>query len=239
MSKKIIVALDFPTLEKAARMSELLGDSFDYKVGMELCTAAGVPEVLDHVGASETFLDLKFHDIPNTVEGASAAASRHGVKMFNVHCLGGKEMMHAAVKGREKVFVETKGHRSLVLGVTVLTSHSEASVKAALKAIGVDATLSIEKIVAQLAILAYGSGLDGVVCSPHEIKVVREAVVDKDFLIVTPGIRSKNALPDDQSRTLTVGEALELGANHLVIGRPITGVENPLEAAEGFLAEAG
>jgi orotidine-5'-phosphate decarboxylase len=122
MDKRIIVALDFPALSEASRISQALGDRFGYKVGKELNTAAGTPQVLDGIGAKETFLDLKFHDIPNTVAGAVRAAAKHGVWMLNVHCLGGEEMMRAAVEAANNVARDT-GHRALIIGVTILTSH--------------------------------------------------------------------------------------------------------------------
>ncbi len=233
MDKRIIVALDFPTLDQAARMSELLGDQFCYKVGKELNTAAGTPDVLEAIGARETFLDLKYHDIPNTVAGAVRAAARQGVWMLNLHISGGEAMMRAAVKARDEVFTET-GHRTLVIGVSVLTSLDSDS----LKDIGIYNELPIPEKVRLMALLAWKSGLDGVVCSPQEIQIVRKAVPDEQrFSIVTPGIRESGTPPDDQQRTLTAREAVDLGATHPVIGRPIIKASDPIEAAEKFLRE--
>lgn len=230
MDKRIIVALDFPTLNQASRMSELLGDRFGYKIGMQLNAAAGTPVVLDAVGTSETFLDLKFKDIPNTVAGAVEAAAQKGVWMMNLHIDGGIPMMQAAVKARDAVQKRT-GHRSLLIGVTVLTSLDDN----ALEALGIYAEMPVVEMVTELSIRACVSGLDGVVCSPQEIEKVRKAVPSQKFLIVTPGIRANDAPSDDQRRTMTASEAIDRGATHLVIGRPITQAENPQEAAEKIL----
>lgn len=230
MDKQIIVALDFPTLRDATRMSELLGDRFGYKVGMELNTAAGTPQVLDDTGAWRTFLDLKFHDIPNTVAGAVRAAARQGVWMLNVHCQGGLAMMQAAAQARDEVFKAT-GHRTLVIGVTMLTSLDDE----AAEEMGIYREMSMKERVRRLAVHAYKAGLDGVVSSPQEIMVVRDAIPDEKFKIVTPGIRSKDAPPDDQKRTMEARQAIDIGASYLVIGRPITQAPDPLEAAEKFL----
>ena len=230
--KNILVALDFPSLDRASALVRRLRGKTGFKVGMELNTAAGTPAVVEMTG-EDVFLDLKFHDIPNTVAGAVKAASLHGVKMLNVHCLGAPAMLKAARAAADEVFLRTKGYRPLLIGVTILTSHDLPS----LAAIGIDCTLSIEEIVRRLTILAVESGLDGVVCSPKEIATVRNTVCDDEFIIVTPGIRKKNAEPDDQRRTMTAREAIDLGANYLVIGRPITEDPNPVEAAEQFIWE--
>ena len=237
MAGRILVALDFPSLDKARTIARLLQGKTGFKVGMELNTAAGTPEVIRAVGSKNVFLDLKYHDIPNTVAGAVKAAAIHRVKMLNVHCLGGKPMMEAANNAAIETEVETKGtYRPLVIGVAILTSHDRAS----LVSIGIDPNLSMEEIVSKLTILAAESGLDGVVCSPKEIRTVRRAVRDNKFLIVTPGIRKNTDPPDDQKRTMTAREAVDLGSNHLVIGRPITKYNDPaevVEAAERFIAE--
>jgi len=233
MDKRIIVALDFPTLGEASRMSALLGDRFGYKVGMQLNAAAGTPVVLDAVGAGKTFLDLKFKDIPNTVAGAVEAVAQQGVWMMNLYIDGGEKMMEAAVKARDKVFLRT-GHRSLLLGVTMLTSLDEN----ALVELGIyREKMTLKEIVVQLAKIADQAGLDGAVCSPQEIEAVRRAVPHDHFKIVAPGIRGKDALADDQKRTMPAREAIELGATHLVIGRPITASPDPAGALENFLRE--
>ncbi|MDO8715356.1 MAG: orotidine-5'-phosphate decarboxylase [Dehalococcoidales bacterium] len=229
--KRILVALDFPTLDKASALVQRLRSKTGFKAGMELCTAEGVPAVVEATG-EDVFLDLKFDDIPNTIAGAVKAAARHHVKMLNVHCSGGPAMK-AARQAADEVFVNTNGYRPLLIGVTVLTSHTRES----LAAIGIDPNLSIEELVTKRAILAMESGLDGVVCSPQEIKAVRKAVCDEGFLIITPGIRGKDAPPDDQKRTMTAREAVDLGANYLVIGRPITNDPEPEAAADRFIEE--
>ena len=230
---RILVALDFPTLEKAMVVATPLRGKTGFKVGMQLNTAAGSPAVIAALGR-DVFLDLKFHDIPNTVAGAALAAGYLGVKMFNVHCLGGKLMMEAAVKAAHSILIDVPGYRPLVIGVTILTSHDEAS----LTAIGIDPMMSMEAIVRRLTIMAMESGLDGVVCSPHEILTVKRVVPRGDnFLIITPGIRKSTDPPDDQKRTMTAREARDLGADYLVIGRPITNAADPVAAAEEFIAE--
>lgn len=230
--KRILVALDVPSLDKASAIAKPLRDKVGFKVGMELNTAAGTPSVIEAIGR-DVLLDLKFHDIPNTVAGAVKAAALHQVRMLNVHCLGGKAMMAAARAAANQVFVETKTYRPLVIGVTILTSHDRAS----LTSIGIDPNLSMEEIVRKLAILASESGLNGVVCSPKEIVMVKRTVRDEGFIVVTPGIRKNTDPPDDQKRTMSAREAIDLGASYLVIGRPITQAADPVEAAEQFIAE--
>lgn len=230
--KSILVALDFPSLSKAAAIANPLRGKVGFKVGMELNTAAGTPAVVAEIG-EDVFLDLKFHDIPNTVAGAVKAAAQHRVRMLNVHCLGGKAMMKAARTAVGEIFVKTNSYRPLIIGVTILTSHDRTS----LDAIGIDPFLPMQEIVKKLTILAMESGLDGVVSSPKEIATIRRTVCDDGFIIVTPGIRKSTDPPDDQKRTLSAREAIDLGASYLVIGRPITQAANPVEAAEQFIAE--
>ncbi len=233
MDKRIIVALDFPNTPRAEKLLEDLKDlPLKYKVGMELNTAGGTQAVVNEVGARNTFLDLKFHDISNTVAGAARAAASRNFWMFNLHTSGGIEMMKAAVQSRNEV-QSAIGHRARILGVTVLTSLDAK----ALEALGIYNETPLSEKVRLLALAALESGLDGVVCSPQEIKIVREAIPDENFLIVTPGIRDNNAPPDDQKRTMTAREAIDAGATHLVIGRPITQAPEPKEAAQKFLKE--
>ena len=229
---RILVALDCNSLHTAYSIAEPLRGMVGFKVGLELNTAVGTANVVGAIG-KDVFLDLKFHDIPNTGANAVKAAALHRVRMLNVHCMGGKTMMQAARTAADEVFVGTKVYRPLVIGVTILTSHDRAS----LADIGIDPTLSMEKIVGKLAILAAESGLDGIVCSPREIAIVRKAVCDDTFIIVTPGIRSRGAKPDDQKRTMTAREAVDLGADYLVIGRPITEAPDPVAATKEFLEE--
>lgn len=220
----VFVALDVPTRNEALELArKLRGEVGGFKIGLELFCSVG-PEIVEEIGASQTFLDLKFHDIPNTVRGASRAVARLGAMIFNVHCLGGSEMMRAAVEAAREENASTR-----VIGVTILTSHDAAS----LAKIGLHE--EPQHAVSRLALLARQSGLDGVVCSPKEIAAVRRECGD-DFLIVTPGIRPPSATrTDDQKRTLAPREALQAGADWLVVGRPITGAPDVVQAARDIL----
>lgn len=231
-AERILVALDFPTILAAATMmSQLRGTGVGSKVGLRINVAAGTPAVLETVGEG-TFLDLKFKDIPKTVADAVEAAARQGVKMMNVHCMGGFAMMKAAAEAAHKVSTLTGRRRSLIVGVTILTSLDRTN----LTDLGIASHLTMEEVVTQLAIMAKDAGLDGVVCSPKEIAAVRKAC-GPDFIIVTPGIRGKNDAPDDQKRTLTAAEAIALGATYLVIGRPITESGDPKARTLEFIEE--
>ena len=233
MKDKIIVALDVPTREAAMEIVNELQDSVGaYKVGMELYNATG-PAILADIAAAggRVFLDLKFHDIPNTVAGAARTVSRLGVFMFNVHCSGGGAMMRTAA---EALTAETQANgqeKPLLIGVTVLTSMSEAELQGEL---GVSRAMGAQ--VTALAQLAQSSGLDGVVCSPLEIELIRKAC-GKDFVIVTPGIRPRSAASDDQKRIMTPAEAVRLGADYLVIGRPITKAPDRRQAVADIVKE--
>ncbi len=220
----IFVALDVSSADEAVWLADTLrGAVGGFKIGLELFCAAG-PSIVEEIGAPDVFLDLKFHDIPNTVRGVSRVAARLGAKIFNVHCLGGRDMMRAAVEAAREENASTR-----IIGVTILTSHDAAS----LAQIGLHE--EPQHAVSRLALLARESGLDGVVCSPQEIEMVRRECGD-DFLIVTPGIRPKSAAPaDDQKRVLAPREALDAGANWLVVGRPITAAPDPLQAARDLL----
>jgi orotidine-5'-phosphate decarboxylase len=231
MRNPIIVALDVPSAEEALKLAEaLMPVAGGFKVGSELFAGAGpaVVRQLRQLGAP-VFLDLKFHDIPNTVAKAVAAAVQLDVQMLTVHTLGGADMLKAA----EQVAQESAwrlGHTPpLVLGVTVLTSLDGN----ALSEIGLDPNVSRQ--VRRLTNMANKAGLRGLVCSPREVAEVRQ-MVPTSTQLVTPGIRAESDSPDDQKRTLTPREALALGANWLVIGRPICAAENPREAAERILA---
>ena len=231
MKDKLIVALDVPTLEAAVGLVRQLSSVVSwFKVGLELFTSEGpraFREVFD-VGAQSIFFDSKFHDIPNTVGGAARAAARHGVTMFNVHALGGVEMMHAALEAAEQTMGAT---RPKVIGVTMLTSIDQQTMNRELCISG-----TVETNVVHLARLAQRAELDGVVCSPQEIAAVRAACGD-GFLIVTPGVRPAWAAKGDQRRVLTPAEAVAAGADYIVVGRPITHASNPAEAAERVLSE--
>jgi orotidine-5'-phosphate decarboxylase len=232
MRNPIIVALDVPTAEAALRLVERLAPvAGGFKVGKELFTRAG-PDVVRRIRGlgAPVFLDLKFHDIPNTVAKAVAAAVDLDVQMLTVHASGGMEMLKAAEQAAQAGAAKLGCAPPLVLGVTVLTSLDSD----ALREIGLDPDVSRQ--VRRLATMARQAGLRGLVCSPREVAEVRQ-LVPASMELVIPGIRSQTAPADDQKRTLTPREALALGANWLVIGRPITAAEDPRAAAEQILAE--
>ena len=228
----ILVALDVESAARAVELADTLrGSVGGFKIGKQLFTAAGPAMVRELTSRGDrVFLDLKFHDIPNTVAGAVQSAVSTGAWMVNVHASGGSAMMTAAAEAAAKAASKATQQRPLVIGVTVLTRMTDA----ALKEIGVGAPL-LDHVV-HLAKLARSSGLDGVVASPQEVRAIRGAC-GPDFLIVTPGIRPADQQgKDDQARTMTPAEAIEAGATHLVIGRPITGAPDPRAAAEKILA---
>ena len=223
-NKRVIVALDFPDADAALALAARLDPKLcRVKVGKELFTAAG-PAVVSrlHERGFEVFLDLKFHDIPNTVAGACRAAAALGVWMVNVHASGGEAMLRAA---REALATATRP--PLLIGVTILTSLSASD----LARVGFQG--SPEENVERLARLAHGCGLDGVVCSALEAPRLR-AAFGPAFLLVTPGIRLEGAASDDQSRVVTPREALRLGADYLVIGRPIAQARDPAATLESI-----
>jgi orotidine-5'-phosphate decarboxylase len=228
--KRLIFALDVDGMAKAERWAELLAPHVGmFKVGKQLFTASGpavVKTVLDRGG--EVFLDLKYHDIPTTVAMASIEAARLGVSLFNLHALGGYEMMARTVDALEKGF--PGGRSTRVLAVTILTSSNEETLR------GVGIELPVPDMVVKLALLAKRAGIDGVVASPLEIPLIREACGD-DFLIVTPGVRPAFASSDDQKRVMTPAEAINAGASYLVIGRPISAAQEPIRAAEAIISE--
>lgn len=228
----ILVALDVESAAKAVELADLLrGSVGGFKIGKQLFTAAGPSMVRELTSRGDrVFLDLKFHDIPNTVAGAVQSAVSTGAWMVNVHASGGSAMMKAAGESARKTAEKLGQPRPLVIAVTVLTSMDDA----ALKEIGVGRSM-IEQVV-HLARLAQDSGLDGVVASPQEVPAIRKAC-GADFQIVTPGIRPADQQgKDDQARTLTPAEAISAGSSYLVIGRPITAAPNPREAAEKIAA---
>lgn len=220
---KIVVALDFQDAQQALALVQQLDPKLcKLKVGKELFTAAG-PRLVEQLVAKQfaVFLDLKFHDIPNTVAKACEAATKLGVWMLNVHASGGSAMMQAAMEGVDKG--RSAGNSPHLIAVTVLTSMNQDT----LNEIGIEA--NVDQHVLRLAKLTAQSGLHGVVCSAHEAKLIR-AHIQQDFLLVTPGIRPAFASQDDQSRILTPSQALVAGASYLVIGRPITQAQDPLTA---------
>ena len=233
MKDKIIVALDVPTKEEALAIVEELGDAVGaYKIGMQLYNAVG-PEILDEVAKrnGKVFLDLKFHDIPNTVASAARTVANLGVFMFNVHASGGYTMMAEAVKALKEESEQLGVEKPLLIAVTVLTSMSEEEMQ---KEVGVSRSIG-EQVVA-LAKMAKEAGMDGVVASPLEIEMIREAC-GPDFLIVTPGIRPRDAALGDQKRVKTPGEAVRDGADYLVIGRPITKASDRMTAVKDIVSE--
>lgn len=224
---RIIVALDFPRAQPALELVARLDPALcRIKIGKELFTRAG-PELVRQVVASgfDVFLDLKFHDIPNTVARACAAAADLGVWMLNVHALGGRRMMQAA---REAV--EGAPRRPWLVAVTILTSLEESDL------VEIGLAGSAQDNVLRLAELTRRSGLDGVVCSPQETPGLRDSQ-GPGFLLVTPGVRPAGVGVDDQKRTLTPGEALSAGSSYLVIGRPVTQADDPVAALHGIRRE--
>ena len=229
MTGPVIVALDFPTAQPALELARRLSPQLcRLKVGKELFTSSG-PDLIEQLQGQgfEVFLDLKFHDIPNTVAGAVRAAARLGVWMVNLHAAGGSRMMTAA---REAI--ESSPHRPLLIAVTVLTSLAAED----LRELGCDE--DIRDRVLRLSRLAAGSGLDGVVCSAMEAPALREVHGD-GFCLVTPGIRQEAGAPDDQRRVVTPAEALAMGSDYIVMGRSITGAPDPVAALQRVHRELG
>ena len=230
-ASRLIVALDVPTLAEATELGRRLSPYLAaVKLGSQLFTAEGPLAVhaLRDLGL-RVFLDLKFHDIPNTVAGAVAAASSLGVWMVNVHTSGGSAMLRAAAEAAAKGGAPDA--RPLVLGVTVLTSLEESDLRAAF-----GTTRTLREQVQYLAREARSAGLDGVVASPHEVADIRGAC-GAGFLIVTPGVRPAQADRGDQRRVLTPGEAIRAGADYVVVGRPILAAKDPVEAAQRIAEE--
>jgi len=228
--ERVIIALDVASLDEAEKVVEATGEqAVVYKIGSELFTRCGPPAVdLLRRRGKEVFLDLKFHDIPNTVSKAVAAAAALGVNMLNVHAFGGADMMSAAAEAAKKA---GRGESPKVLAVTVLTSIDES-----ILAEDMGCRRAVEEQVVHLAKLAAKSGLDGVVASAKEIAVIRQNL-GSEFLIVTPGIRPRWAAKGDQKRVTTPAEALRAGADYIVIGRPVTASSDPKEALERILTE--
>ncbi len=228
-SPRIIVALDFPSAAAALELVAALDPALcRLKVGKEMFTRLGPPFVERLVKKGfDVFLDLKFHDIPNTVAAACAAAAELGVWMINLHASGGRHMMEAA---RERL--EGLPRRPLLIAVTILTSLEQKDIAE----VGFSGTAADN--VARLAQLAERSGMDGIVCSPLEAADVR-ALVDPGFLLVTPGVRPREAASNDQRRIMTPSDALNNGADYLVVGRPITAAPDPLQRLQDILTEIG
>ena len=258
MSKeKIIVALDVATAAEARQViAELRGEVGAFKIGLQLFTAAGASFVRETIVAgAKIFLDVKFHDIPNTVAKASIEAARLGIWMFNVHALGGGEMMRRTVENVREICDKENLTQPKIIAVTVLTSANQQT----LEEVGIERETT--KQVLKLAQLTAKCGLDGVVASPLEIELIRRAIGKKDFLIVTPGIRSDDGTvrrrdnekkaedrrpktedrigetSDDQKRVMSAKEAIAAGADYLVIGRPILQATDRVSAVRKILEE--
>jgi orotidine-5'-phosphate decarboxylase len=229
---KLIVGLDVDDAGAAAAATRRLGDAVRYyKIGKQLFVHAG-PAIVRRVQATgaDVFLDLKFHDIPNTVAAAGVEAARLGVRLFNVHAAGGLAMMARTVAEVDRVCRAERLRRPKIIAVTVLTSLGDADLAAAGVAGGVTSQ------VVRLARLARRAGLDGVVASPREIRAIRRAC-GPDFLIVTPGVRPAGADAHDQKRTTTPSEAMAAGADYLVVSRPVLAAPDPGAAADAIVAD--
>jgi orotidine-5'-phosphate decarboxylase len=232
-NNKLIVALDVDSVARARQLvSELREYVAMFKIGSQLFTAAGPDFVREIVrSGNRVFLDLKFHDIPNTVAAAGVEATRLGVSIFNVHAAGGVEMMQRTADAVSRVAEGEGLPRPAVIAVTVLTSADAKT----LEATGVSA--EPKEHVLRLAALAAKSGMDGVVASPHEVTPIREAVARPGFLIVTPGVRPGGASHDDQKRVMSPADAMRAGADYLVVGRHIASANDPIAAAKAVASE--
>ena len=232
MRERLIVALDLDDLNRVKALVRLLaGELGMFKVGKQLFTHAGpaVVKPIQEMGG-EVFLDLKFHDIPTTVAKAAIAATRLGVKMFNVHASGSLEMMRLTVREVSRVCRQEALRRPIMLAVTVLTSLNESD----LKKVGIAGEVADQ--VVRLALLSREAGMDGVVASPREVAGIRSACGGR-LIIVSPGIRPQGGKHDDQRRVMSPAEAIRAGVNYIVVGRPITEAKEPLGAAREIVAE--
>ena len=230
--ERLIVALDLDNLEEVKQLVRLLVPEIGmFKVGKQLFTYAGPQAVrlIQELGG-EIFLDLKFHDIPNTVAKAVIEATRLGVKMFNVHASGSLEMMRTTVRAVRRICRQEKRRQPIMLAVTVLTSLNQDD----LKRLGVGGKVTDQ--VVRLALLTKEAGMDGVVASPHEVAEIRSAC-GRRFVIVTPGIRSVQAERNDQQRVMTPAGAIAAGVDYIVVGRPILEAQDPVAAARAIVAE--
>ena len=230
---RLIIALDVETAGEAREIFAALKDYAGmFKIGSQLFTAAGPGVVREIVQAGgRVFLDLKFHDIPNTAAAAGVEAARRGVSIFNVHACGGSEMMRRTAEAVAETCAREGVEPPLIIAVTVLTSADDSTL--AETGFSSGATEQVRR----MARLTAEAGLDGVVASPHEVKLVREAVGRTDFVIVTPGVRSSVVASDDQRRVMTPAEAVRAGADYLVVGRPILKAPDPARAAQEIIGE--
>jgi len=231
--ERFVLALDVDDFKSAENLVGLLKDYIGvFKIGNQLFTSEGTKIInMINKAKARVFLDLKFHDIPNTVKGAAESATKLGVYMFNVHASGGYEMMKAAADAAMETSIKLGIKKPLVLGVTVLTSINQEILE---KEIGVNR--NVKEHVVHLAKLAKSAGLDGVVASPQEIREIRNAC-GNDFIILTPGIRPAGEELNDQKRIMTPKQALKQGADFIVIGRPIRNAKYPIKAAQDILKE--
>ena len=232
MKERLIFALDVDSYDEAQQWVRLLADEVGmFKVGKQLFTRCG-PQVVDMIrqAGGGVFLDLKYHDIPNTVAKASVEAARMGVRMFNVHALGGGTMMRTMVDEVREAAMKEGFPVPLMLAVTILTSSSEED----LRQVGIE--FPVTEMVPRLAALAQSSGLNGVVASAQELPLIREAC-GRDFVVVTPGVRPATAARDDQQRIMTPGQAVAAGSDYLVVGRPISKADDPVLAARAIVSE--
>jgi orotidine-5'-phosphate decarboxylase len=231
--ERLIVALDVETSREAREFFQLLKDHAGmFKIGSQLFTAVGPSVVREIVEAGGSiFLDLKFHDIPNTVARAGLEAARLGVSIFNVHAAGGSEMMRRTVAEVNEAAVREDFRPPAIIAVTALTSADSAT----LAEVGVAS--DVLQQVERLSRLAAACGMDGVVASPHEVSLVRRVVERTDFLVVTPGVRPVAVAHSDQKRVMTPAAAVRAGADYLVIGRPILQAPDPARAAEQIILE--
>ncbi len=232
-SAKLIVALDVDKPSEARKLvNALRGIVGMFKIGSQLFTAAGPGLVREIVSSGErVFLDLKFHDIPNTVAAAGVEATRLGVSIFNVHATGGSEMMRRTVEAVKKCVADEGLVRPQIIAVTVLTSANHQTLAEA------GFSSNPEDLVRRLALMAEAAGMDGVVASPREVSLVRAAVKTLGFIVVTPGVRPIGSAPGDQSRIMTPREAVTAGADYLVVGRPILAAIDPALAARQIIDE--
>ena len=230
---RLVIALDIDNDEEALGLvADLKGSVGMFKVGHQLFTAYGPDIVRRIIGmGGRVFLDLKYHDIPNTVAKASSEAAKLGVSIFNVHSLGGLDMMKAAAAAAKEAAGKHGLPEPIVLAVTVLTSMDEMSLRRELKI-----TRSLQREVAHLARLAQRAGMHGVVASPQEIKMLRRSVRG-EFVILTPGVRPAWAAKDDQKRVMTPGEAVKTGADFIVVGRPVLKAPDRKAAVQKILEE--
>ncbi len=231
--ERLIIALDVDNLKVAGNLVDKLSDYVNiFKIGNQLFTAEGTQAIkMIKEKGKEVFLDLKFHDIPNTVARAAEAATRLGVYIFNLHISGGLEMMRAAVEASKNASLTWEIRKPIILGVTILTSINQKILE---EEIGMKKGL--EEQVAHLAKLAQAAGLDGVIASSREIEIIRK-VCGEDFIILTPGMRPAGKLMHDQKRVMTPGEAIKKGADFIVVGRPVREAVNPVQAVREIIEE--